>query len=397
MVVRSHQSKKYGLGFDLMHDEKLIRVFSARDYEGHCNDGAVLLVRPIADDEEQSYERPSCMSVRAQVLGSYAKALGHRGSAVPSSNGTAWQRGSGLGHCKMQVPLASIVGTWHRHVEFVVCRTVTGLYNRDRPCQSYLPQMWGNDVYPYQCRRKWLKRNLRTSCPSMTRTQTVFCFSRRTRECCTDLVPGKRRKPSRNYKNWRLWRRLWIFFGVGEYHCFGFVWHEIGQKSIDGFLLAEMGRLDEIVSCPKMVFVPRFCTSFGGCWTPSSRFCDAFPYSGDPFGGLSMMVLQLSGARREPLRCSIQGGCWVQADLLMQGIRKEELYYKLRHLERSAQNCNNDSVRTRNICNVLKLQCSEESVPRKRKEQWVRFFPHLKRMTRKDMFGSVYKKPLGVS
>ncbi len=88
MVVRSHQSKKYGLGFDLMHDEKLIRVFSARDYEGHCNDGAVLLVRPIADDEEQCYERPACMSVRAQVLGSYAKALGHRGSA-PSSNGTA--------------------------------------------------------------------------------------------------------------------------------------------------------------------------------------------------------------------------------------------------------------------------------------------------------------------
>ena len=81
----------------------------------------------------------------------------------------------------------------------------------------------------------------------------------------------------------------------------------------------------------------------------------------------------------------------------MQGIRKEELYYKLRHLERSAQNCNNDSVSTRNICNVLKLQCSEESVPRKRKEQWVRFFPHLKRMTRKDMFASVYKKPLGVS
>ena len=28
-----------------MHDEKLIRVFSARDYEGHGNDGAVLLVR----------------------------------------------------------------------------------------------------------------------------------------------------------------------------------------------------------------------------------------------------------------------------------------------------------------------------------------------------------------
>ena len=55
------------MGFDLMHDEKLIRVFSARDYEGHCNDGAVLLVRAIEDGE------PSSMSIRAQVLGSYAK------------------------------------------------------------------------------------------------------------------------------------------------------------------------------------------------------------------------------------------------------------------------------------------------------------------------------------
>ena len=289
MVVRSHQSKKYGLGFDLMHDEKLIRVFSARDYEGHCNDGAVLLVRPIADDEEQSYERPSCMSVRAQVLGSYAKALGHRGSAVPSSNGTAWQRGSGLGHCKMQVPLASIVGTWHRHVEFVVCRTVTGLYNRDRPCQSYLPQMWGNDVYPYQCRRKWLKRNLRTSCPSMTRTQTVFCFSRRTRECCTDLVPGKRRKPSRNYKNWRLWRRLWIFFGVGEYHCFGFVWHEIGQKfrlmdfcwlkwNFIGTALMRLWAAKNGI-CSKILYIFWWLLD---AIRSSSRFCDAFPKSGDP-------------------------------------------------------------------------------------------------------------------
>jgi hypothetical protein len=51
-----------------MHDEKLIRVFSARDYEGHCNDGAVLLVRAIEHEEP-----PSSMSIRAQVLGSYAK------------------------------------------------------------------------------------------------------------------------------------------------------------------------------------------------------------------------------------------------------------------------------------------------------------------------------------
>ena len=69
MVVRSHQSKKFGLGFDLMHDEKLMRVFSARDYEGHCNDGAVLLVRALEDVE------PPPLSIRAQVLGSYAKSL----------------------------------------------------------------------------------------------------------------------------------------------------------------------------------------------------------------------------------------------------------------------------------------------------------------------------------
>ncbi|CAK9015631.1 unnamed protein product [Durusdinium trenchii] len=74
MVVRSHQSKKNGHGFDLMHDETLVRVFSARDYEGHCNDGAVLLVRP--GEGSLGCERPSFMSVRAQVLGSYAKAQG---------------------------------------------------------------------------------------------------------------------------------------------------------------------------------------------------------------------------------------------------------------------------------------------------------------------------------
>ncbi|CAK9007233.1 unnamed protein product [Durusdinium trenchii] len=72
MVVRSHQSKKNGLGFDLMHDECLIRVFSARDYEGHCNDGAVLLVRSGEDEGLQG--RPS-LSVRAQVVGSYGKAV----------------------------------------------------------------------------------------------------------------------------------------------------------------------------------------------------------------------------------------------------------------------------------------------------------------------------------
>ncbi|CAK9055279.1 Serine/threonine-protein phosphatase BSU1 (Bri1 suppressor protein 1) [Durusdinium trenchii] len=84
MVVRSHQSKRNGLGFDLMHDERLVRVFSARDYEGHQNDGAVLLVQPRGEgestagedqkDEVHGKKKTQMMSLRAQVLGSYAKA-----------------------------------------------------------------------------------------------------------------------------------------------------------------------------------------------------------------------------------------------------------------------------------------------------------------------------------
>eukprot|EP00438_Fugacium_kawagutii_P011244 Skav211185 [mRNA] locus=scaffold884:195310:199667:+ [translate_table: standard] len=86
MVVRSHQSKKYGLGFDLMHDEKLIRVFSARDYEGHCNDGAVLLVRDLEANSD-----PLSMSIRAQVLGSYAKSLSPK-ARKPSETSSAEMR-----------------------------------------------------------------------------------------------------------------------------------------------------------------------------------------------------------------------------------------------------------------------------------------------------------------
>ncbi|CAJ1418372.1 unnamed protein product [Effrenium voratum] len=75
MVVRSHQSKKDGLGVDVMHDRMLIRVFSARDYEGQCNDGAVLLVRPLdPDDKGEDLERPPTLLVRAQVLASLGKA-----------------------------------------------------------------------------------------------------------------------------------------------------------------------------------------------------------------------------------------------------------------------------------------------------------------------------------
>ncbi|CAE7791347.1 BSU1 [Symbiodinium sp. CCMP2456] len=74
MVVRSHQSKKDGIGVDVMHDNMLIRVFSARDYEGHGNDGAVLLVQPTDEGDAQCCDRPEQIMVRAQVLGSFAKA-----------------------------------------------------------------------------------------------------------------------------------------------------------------------------------------------------------------------------------------------------------------------------------------------------------------------------------
>lgn len=45
MVVRSHQAKPNGKGYDVLHDGRLIRVFTARDYEGCRNSGAILDVQ----------------------------------------------------------------------------------------------------------------------------------------------------------------------------------------------------------------------------------------------------------------------------------------------------------------------------------------------------------------
>jgi len=70
LVVRSHQSKADSLGFDIMHENLLIRVFSARDYEGHGNDGSVLLIR--STDETQP---DSLLTVRPQVVRSTTKAV----------------------------------------------------------------------------------------------------------------------------------------------------------------------------------------------------------------------------------------------------------------------------------------------------------------------------------
>lgn len=77
MVVRSHQSKMGGLGFDVMHDDMLVRVFSARDYEGHGNDGAVLLISPA--ERGGIDEGPQRLRLRPQVVLSANRDLGHLG------------------------------------------------------------------------------------------------------------------------------------------------------------------------------------------------------------------------------------------------------------------------------------------------------------------------------
>jgi len=72
LVVRSHQSKSHGYGFDVMHDEALMRVFTARDYEGHNNDGAILhITEAVAEGED---EPDDLLVVRAQVIRSLSKA-----------------------------------------------------------------------------------------------------------------------------------------------------------------------------------------------------------------------------------------------------------------------------------------------------------------------------------
>eukprot|EP00435_Cladocopium_sp_Y103_P028578 s4367_g7.t1 len=44
VIVRSHQCVDEGRGFEVMHDQHLVRVFSARDYEGHRNDASMISI-----------------------------------------------------------------------------------------------------------------------------------------------------------------------------------------------------------------------------------------------------------------------------------------------------------------------------------------------------------------
>merc|ERR1712217_57113 len=68
LIIRSHQCKKDGMGFQVMHDNMLISVFSARDYSCGGNDGACILL--TLDDSD---EARAAISVRPQALRSVAK------------------------------------------------------------------------------------------------------------------------------------------------------------------------------------------------------------------------------------------------------------------------------------------------------------------------------------
>ena len=72
LVVRSHQCLEQGRGFEIMHEDKLMRVFSARDYEEHRNDAAVLAIKRTGD-----VSAPQLL-VRAQVLKSLERFRGVR-------------------------------------------------------------------------------------------------------------------------------------------------------------------------------------------------------------------------------------------------------------------------------------------------------------------------------
>merc|ERR1712048_1353621 len=69
LIVTSHQTKKGGFGFDVMHDNMLIRVFTARDYEKNDNDGAILYFA-------ESDLAPGVYTVRAKMVRALTKETG---------------------------------------------------------------------------------------------------------------------------------------------------------------------------------------------------------------------------------------------------------------------------------------------------------------------------------
>merc|ERR1719401_279132 len=78
LIITSHQTKKGGFGFDVMHDNRLVRVFTARDYEDNSNDGAILHV-------VESKLAPGVFVVRAKMLRAFLKEDGGSGSGSGGS------------------------------------------------------------------------------------------------------------------------------------------------------------------------------------------------------------------------------------------------------------------------------------------------------------------------
>jgi diadenosine tetraphosphatase ApaH/serine/threonine PP2A family protein phosphatase len=83
MIIRSHQALVRGFGYDVMHGGKLVRVFSARDYEGGGhNDGCLLHI-----DEKHGH-----LVVRPQVIRSCKRSHGLKRSTSAEERRFAQQR-----------------------------------------------------------------------------------------------------------------------------------------------------------------------------------------------------------------------------------------------------------------------------------------------------------------
>merc|ERR1712137_1220373 len=60
MIIRSHQARFTGDGYEVMHGGRLMRVFSARDYDEKDNDGSILVVERVPEQK--------CYLVRPQEV-----------------------------------------------------------------------------------------------------------------------------------------------------------------------------------------------------------------------------------------------------------------------------------------------------------------------------------------
>merc|ERR1719506_1013160 len=88
LIVRSHECRAgddgvNDMGFDVMHDRRVIRVFSARDYEGNGNSCAVLFITegaPVGTDARGE------LTVRPQVMLALNASSQDSSAASPSAS-----------------------------------------------------------------------------------------------------------------------------------------------------------------------------------------------------------------------------------------------------------------------------------------------------------------------